>query len=136
MTSREAFQGIRKIEACYGEKFLPVDVAPIWNDLLQQPAAAMAHTVGEMSMIWRRMPTADQLLAKVKAWTARLELTAVEKGMTEGQALFSLMNGFLSGKIPETEYIQGLYVMAETFGKPEYAHDAARREEQMKARAP
>ena len=128
MTSKEAFQGIRKIELEYGGKFVPLDLHAIWTQLLQFPVAAMNHAVGEMQMIWKRMPTNHQLLDAVHKWADRLDLGVIEKEFDESEAMFSLTMGFMEGKISEAEYIRCLYAMASKYGRPEYARDAEQRE--------
>lgn len=132
MTAQEAFKGIRQVEKCYGEKFVPVDLHVIWNSLLAQPYAALAHAVGEMQMIWKRMPSNHQLLEAVRSWADRLDLKATEGEFNEGDAHFALTIGFLEEKITETEFIKGLYSMSARYGNPEYALAAEEREANLR----
>lgn len=128
MTAQEAFKGIRQIEGNYGEKFAPVDLHVIWNGLLEQPYAALTHAVGEMKMIWKRMPSTHQLLDAVRNWSTRLDLKANEGEFNEASAHFALTIGFLDGRISETELIRGLYAMSQRYKNPEYAQVAEQRE--------
>jgi hypothetical protein len=134
MTSKEAFAGIRKIETEYGKKFLPIELHPIWTALLELPAAAMNHAIGEMKMIWNRPPTNYQVLESVKNWTTRLKLEVMESERNESDDIFSLTFALVEDRISETEYIQALYAMASKYGKPEYAMDAERREAELRAK--
>lgn len=127
MTSQEAYQGIRRVEALYGDKFLPVDLHAIWSSLLQLPVAALNHAVGEMQMIWKRMPTCFELLDFVRGWSNKLELKAVAES-SEASDNFALTIGFLEQRISEAEYIKGLYALSTKYGNPEYAQTAALRE--------
>jgi hypothetical protein len=128
MTSQEAFQGIRKIEAMYEGKFIPADIAPIWSRLLELPNAALIHAIGEARIIWRRMPTPREVLQIVESWDKRLDTEKVVEQFDEGKENFALTMGWLEKRITEQQYIQALYEMARKYNRPEYAAQAADRE--------
>jgi len=134
VTAQEAFKGIRQIEGNYGEKFAPVDLHAIWNGLLEQPYSALAHAVGEMAMIWKRMPSSHQLLDAVRNWSTRLDLKANEGEFDEAAAHFALTIGFLDGRLSEVDFIKGLYAMATKYKNPEYAQVAEQRDANLRAK--
>lgn len=135
MTTQEAYKGIRQIESHYKFELLPKNLHPVWNDLLQLPAVALNHAVGEMQMIWKRPPTAREILDAVRSWALRLDAEVVEEEFAEGEAHFALTIGFLDGRISEGQYIKGLYSMAQKFGRPEYAAEASKREDVLRGKA-
>lgn len=128
MTSQEAFKGIKQIEAQYGQRFAPADIAPVWSRLLELPAAAMIHAVGEMKMLYKRFPTMREVLALVDKGSKRLQTEQVIEEFAEGKEQFALTIGFLEGRISEQQYITALYEMARKYGRPEYALEASNRE--------
>jgi hypothetical protein len=131
VTTQEAFRGIRQIEKNYGDKFAAQDLHKIWPALLLLPYAALAHAIGEMKLIWKRMPTPGQVLDSSYTWSLRLGQGGTVDEVDEADAHFSLTIGFLDGRLSEVDFIKGLYMMARMYKNPEYARVAAQREENL-----
>ena len=129
MNGKEAFQLVRRVEGRYGIKYQPKDLGRVWPDLIKVPLEIASQAVGACFMIWQRAPRIEDVVEAITKRQAREMVRQVELARPEGEAMFAIMDGFMSGRISEAEYIMALYAASETFGNPEYASQAAEREE-------
>lgn len=125
MTSQAAFQLIRQFEIFYQFKFAPADLQPVWSDLLQLPEEALKMAFGESQIVYKFPPTPRQVLGLAEKQAKKLNDEAVQGASSEGEELFTLMIGWLDGKITRDMYSTGLYELSRKYKKPEYAYQAA-----------
>lgn len=133
MNGKEAFLLIRRVEDHFGVKFHNTDLARVWPDLIAIPRDTAYFAVGELMLIWKIAPKVDDVVKEIRTRHMRDEIHAVELARPEGEAMFSVLDAFLSGKLNEKEYISALYAASEQFKNPEYAQQARAREAAISA---
>ena len=125
MTSQSAFQLIRRFEDFYQFKFKPAELQPVWGELLLLPEEALKLAFGESQIVFKFPPTPKQVLGLAEKQAKKLNDEAVQDASSEGEELFSLMIGWLDGKISRDMYSTGLYELSRKYKKAEYAYQAA-----------
>lgn len=124
--------GIKELQRLYDKQYKGRDLNPIWGDLLECSAEAMTQCIGEMRMIYKRLPDPFFLLQQVQKWQLKINSQNGEGGSDAGAEYLRLLSGFLAGRIGEKEFIMALYALADKHKRPSFAVEARRREDKLK----